>query len=556
MKPDQQNIDNVLRESWSSASIKQVDVASQRVLQRLRSHTDARTDDPIEHEPRVFSRWRWIAAASAAAVLATIVAVTMNIRRNSTVLAAVEAPDGSLFRLHQMNREPLTSGAGVHDGDVLQAQEIPTPGAFLHLADGSRIEMRSQSELSLQVADDGLRVRLNSGSVIVSAAKQRTGHLYVRTPDLIASVVGTLFLINAAEEGSRVAVIEGEVHVQQGAIATKLRQGEQLTSNPSMSARPIAEEIAWSRSAETHLALLRRQSAASATQTQSTRLEFAAVSIKPNVRNGASGGYQFVAGGANGASWGFGCHGTDGVLRAIFGTGPEIPTPLGRCVGNGVSVARLVTYAYGVPWRQSPALPDWARYDVGPIPGEWFQLDAVAENPSTVTTAQLRSMLQTMLADRFKLKTHREPQQVQGYALTVARSGAKLKQVTGDEEAPALALLGGNPGIKGRSSLEKLALFLTQFVNGDPIEIPFVDRTGLTGIYEYEFPISLSRGGQRGAAQPLAGPPPVQSRPERMTEAAANLSGAMEDRLGLRLQPEKLPVEVVVIDQVEKPSPN
>src|SRR5262249_50635560 len=144
-------------------------------------------------------------------------------------------------------------------------------------------------------------------------------------------------------------------------------------------------------------------SAPAPTQTPSKQLEFAAASIKPNVRNGPGGGYQFVAGGANGASWGFGCHGTDGDLRAIFGTGPEIPIPLGRCVGNGVSLAHLMTYAYGVPWRQGPAVPDWARHDVGPIPGEWFQLDAVAENPSKVTTAQLRSMLQTMLADRFNL---------------------------------------------------------------------------------------------------------------------------------------------------------
>ena len=105
---------------------------------------------------------------------------------------------------------------------------------MLKLADGSAIEMRSNSALRLHQANDGVQIHLDAGSVIVNAARQRTGHLYVKTRDMTVSVVGTVFLVNAEEEGSRVAVIEGEVRVQQGEIETKLRPGQQVTTNPAM----------------------------------------------------------------------------------------------------------------------------------------------------------------------------------------------------------------------------------------------------------------------------------------------------------------------------------
>src|SRR4029453_1225248 len=107
-------------------------------------------------------------------------------------------------------------------------------GGSLVLADGSRIEMRTKSELVLENAVDGVRIQLHNGGIIVNAAPQRKGHLYVQTRDLTVSVIGTVFLVNAEAEGSRVAVIEGEVHVVQGPVETKLRSGEQVASNPLM----------------------------------------------------------------------------------------------------------------------------------------------------------------------------------------------------------------------------------------------------------------------------------------------------------------------------------
>ena len=140
-------------------------------------------------------------------------------------------------------------------------------GAQVTLADGSRIEMRAQAELTVEREDDGLGIRLRSGDIIVSAAKQRDGHLYVHTKDMTIAVVGTVFLVNAGSDGSRVAVIEGEVRVRergtpptrsgrQGDVETRLRPGEQVTTSPTIARRPLTEDITWSRNANAHLAIL------------------------------------------------------------------------------------------------------------------------------------------------------------------------------------------------------------------------------------------------------------------------------------------------------------
>src|SRR5688572_79518 len=140
-------------------------------------------------------------------------------------------------------------------------------GAQVTLADGSQIEMRAQAELTVEREDDGLGIRLRRGDIIVSAAKQRTGHLYVHTTDMTISVVGTVFLVNAGSDGSRVAVIEGEVRVRergtplrrsgrQGNVDTRLRPGEQLATSPTIARSPVEEAITWSRYADVHRSLL------------------------------------------------------------------------------------------------------------------------------------------------------------------------------------------------------------------------------------------------------------------------------------------------------------
>lgn len=177
--------------------------------------------------------------------------------RLSFVLAAAVA---ALALFHQMARYDApavwdSSGYGIAFGETVRTSA--DAGDVLKLADGSRVEVRAKSEFALDQLQDGVRVRLNSGSVIVEAAKQRIGkRLYVETRDVTVSVVGTVFLVNAAEEGSRVAVLEGEVRVQQGETEKRLLPGEQVATTSSLLSVPIPEEISWSRKIESHLTLL------------------------------------------------------------------------------------------------------------------------------------------------------------------------------------------------------------------------------------------------------------------------------------------------------------
>jgi uncharacterized protein (TIGR03435 family) len=445
----------------------------------------------------------------------------------------------------------LQSADGVHKltyGEMVRSNDSEV--AVVTLRDGSRVEMRSKSELALEKAGDGVRIRLNRGSVIVTAAKQPTGHLYVQTRDVDVSVIGTVFLVNAEEEGSRVAVIEGEVHVQQRASSEKLLPGEQVATNPSMDSRTLREEIAWSRNAETHLALLRQSLPAPISISRS--ISFAVASIKPH--SGSSDGIE---------SLGFVCHGVDGARRAFpedIGLGGRLIAALGRCRGNGVLLQSLIAFAYGVPNRDVVGVPDWATPSaIGAGPGQAavaFQIDGEAEDPAMTTTDQLRRMLESMLADRFKVRMHREIREESGYALVIAKNGPKqtLKKVSTQEELPILDTgSNGQPVIRGRSTMSRLTQFLNGSLGVGGANLPVVDKTGLEGIYEYEINRMIS--GPRGGAP--AGETPRPSLEELQRLRTESLSDAMEAQLGIRLQPDKnIPVEVIVIEHVERPSPN
>src|SRR5262249_5776786 len=124
-------------------------------------------------------------------------------------------------------------------------------------ADGSKIEMNSRSELSLERASDGVRIHLARGSVIVTAAKQRTGHLYVRTTDCAVSVVGTVFSVSSGPKGSRVSVVECRAHGQEGADTQTLKPAQPASTSRAMGTIPLQDRIAWSRHSELPRAMLK-----------------------------------------------------------------------------------------------------------------------------------------------------------------------------------------------------------------------------------------------------------------------------------------------------------
>ena len=195
----------------------QVELSGMRVLQQLRKDPmwDSASAPPFEssalrRKPQE-ARMQWAQVTVAAAFVVAAVATAVLWRPAGDALftvvegAVLQGDPPSLRRSFGETGTIRSNGGG---------------GAVLALRDESRIEMRSHSELSLERAPDGIRVRLNDGGIIVNAAKQRSGHLYVQTKDMTVSVDGTVFVVNADAKGSRVGVVEGVVRVQQGATET------------------------------------------------------------------------------------------------------------------------------------------------------------------------------------------------------------------------------------------------------------------------------------------------------------------------------------------------
>ena len=126
------------------------------------------------------------------------------------VRAEVESIDGSASRISNAGDAPISAGDKLNEGDHLR-----TSGgahAMLRLSDGSTVEVNERSVLAVGARGQNMTVAVDSGAVLVQAAKRTSGHLYVKTPDCRVAVTGTVFSVNAGIKGSRVAVLQGTVH--------------------------------------------------------------------------------------------------------------------------------------------------------------------------------------------------------------------------------------------------------------------------------------------------------------------------------------------------------
>lgn len=562
----------------------QVELAGARVLHRLRAEPMWQSDAPLmdpaaARQPGQFRRF--VALPAAAALLIAIVAGALVMRQGSPgrdASAVGEVVDGALYRV----ADATTSGLNVNDrirfGDTVRSNG--GRGGIVALADGSRVEMRSQSELTLERADDGVRIRLARGGIIVNAATQRSGHLYVETRDVTVSVVGTVFLVNAEEEGSRVAVIEGEVRVQQGAIERNLRPGQQVITNPDMERLPVAEGIAWSRQAEERAALLQRAISSAASQRPASqappqeRVAFEEISIRPSgpaapPAPGARGG----GGGRNSRPAESGC---------VFDSmGYSYQLDPRRFAVTRVTLLHLA--AYTIPNPKSFPGQEQRRSDVncgvltdtGLLSGgpDWIRTDmwdVVASIPEGVLTGSprltdpvMQQMLRTMLAERFNLVIRRETREVPVYLLKLGKDGPKFNgphpRFTNldPERGPVLMVLGPDgtptpakelpPAPDGEILIIGGFLFgarnvsIANWVNhlfgldGRPV----LDRTGLTGRYDFHYDDPAGRPRGAGARPDFAG-----------------LNRAVVKAMGFGLEEATAPFDAWVIERAEKPTEN
>ena len=219
---------------------------------------------------------------------------------------------------------------------------------------------------------------------------------------------------------------------------------------------------------------------------------------------------------------------------------PSLPDATGRSFterpGGGLSasnatVRMLMAFAYQVMPEEIAGGPPWASSD-------GFDIEAKAGGPN-VTASQFRQMIQNLLAERFQLKTHRETRDLPVYVLMQARNGAKLEEAKDDDAHPGVRIEGPGQVTGVRATVPALATVLIR-----PLRRKVIDETGLKGAYNFK----LRFVPDQTRARPDADAAPPGDGPSIFT--------ALQEQLGLSLKAAKRPVEVIVIDQVEKPAPN
>ena len=261
-----------------------------------------------------------------------------------------------------------------------------------------------------------------------------------------------------------------------------------------------------------------------------------------------------------------------------LGAAPLLLPALGRLTATNVTLRMLVVAAYQKQPFQVVGGPEWQN-------STKFDINARSED-ATLTTDQMLERLKTLLADRFKLKARTETREVPIYELVVARGdgrlGAKLTPSTdtcpdfkaqqqqmlealakggigalasmrpapGETRPCAIVPMPASPGSIGMKatgqSLSTLVLMLTQVARR-----PVVDKTGLTGLYDFELTIDMQT--LMGIYADLG--VPVPPLPPNLPEGPSLMTQLQED-LGLKLESQRGPGEVLVIDSAELPTPD
>lgn len=193
---------------------------------------------------------------------------------------------------------------------------------------------------------------------------------------------------------------------------------------------------------------------------------------------------------------------------------------------TSVSLIDCLQAAFGVK-RYQIAGPDWLvseRYDIN------------ARTGGAASDAQIRTMLQALIADRFKLSLHREKKELPVFAILVGNNGPKLK--AGD--ATGGRSMGPAPG--GLSFINTTMEELADFLSGLPtISRPVFDKTGLTGRFNFTIRLTARRGDEG-----------VEDTKVAIVQAEPSVFGDALDALGLKLDSKKAAIDMLVVDRADK----
>jgi uncharacterized protein (TIGR03435 family) len=220
-----------------------------------------------------------------------------------------------------------------------------------------------------------------------------------------------------------------------------------------------------------------------------------------------------------------------------------------------ITPQQVISDAFGVKSFEVSGGPSWLtseRFDIE-AKMDAATADALAKLSQDQRALVQQQMLQALLADRFQLTVHRETKELTSYTLVIAKGGPKLQEArpadtypNGDAGSMSGSTLSGD--LRGQAvPVARLAQSLTQML-GHPVS----DKTELKGVYDFKLQFTPD-----DRLQPPPGAPPSLRLPLPAADSnAPSLFDALQEQLGLKLESAKGPVEVIVIDHVERPTPN
>jgi uncharacterized protein (TIGR03435 family) len=205
----------------------------------------------------------------------------------------------------------------------------------------------------------------------------------------------------------------------------------------------------------------------------------------------------------------------------------HVHTTPGNVVMRNIGMTEAIQWAYNVESYQvgGPAWMQETRFDI------------VAKAADPATDDQMRVMMQNLLASRFQLTVHRETKEMAGMALLLGKGGSKMK--ASEDEGESVFEGGGNnkPIIHmRRMSMHEFAALLSE-----PMHKPVIDLTEIKGTFNFTLDASN-----------YVPPEPAPGQPRERDDETYMVLRALQDQLGLRLEPRKLTIDMVMVDRIEK----
>jgi uncharacterized protein (TIGR03435 family) len=231
-------------------------------------------------------------------------------------------------------------------------------------------------------------------------------------------------------------------------------------------------------------------------------------------------------------------------VATIKPTSPDVSEKYFRVYGRrfltqDTSLAELIEVAYGVHSKQIVGAPAW-------VSEEKFDVAATPDGVGEPNGGQWTGMVKKLLVERFQLTVHHEKKELSVYVISVGKDGAKnFRKSESSYPLPSLEFNSGKGGVMLPARNATLAQFAAM-MQAAVLDRPVVDQTGMAGKFDFELtfmPDESEFGGH---------PPKVAAA----DDPAPGLSEALQQQLGLRLATEKIPVDVLVVDRVERPSAN